>query len=72
MSAQPERRRDAGQLDRIEDKVDIALKILTGNGDPATGMILQLDRVKEKMKLVWAALAFAIAATVKAFWFGGK
>jgi len=66
----PERRRDAAQLDRIEEKVDLSLEILTGNGNPSKGMVLQLDRVKEKMKLVWAALTFALIAIVKSFWSG--
>jgi len=65
-----ERRRDAAQLDRIEKKVDLSLEILTGNGNPSKGMVLQLDRVKERMKLVWAALCFALIAIVKSFWIG--
>jgi hypothetical protein len=75
----PEVERRIGQaesLQRIEDKlddhgkkIDLTLNLLTGNGDPSKGVVLQLDRVREKMKLVWAGLIVAVGAACKAFFF---
>jgi len=69
MPEQIERRvQDREQLGRIEGKVDLCLELLTGNGDPSKGLVLMVDRLREKMKLVWGALVFALIAIVKSFW----
>jgi len=54
----------------MEGKLDLAIELLTGNGNPSKGLIVIVDRLREKMKLVWAALIVAIGAAWKAFYSG--
>ena len=56
---QPERRRDAGAIERVEEKVDLLLKLMTGNGDPSKGIVVRFDRVEQKMKWIWTSLSLA-------------
>ncbi len=61
------------QLDRIENKVDKALLLLTGNGDPAKGVIVQLALLTQRAGVVrWAGSAMfaALAGTVIALLVG--
>lgn len=40
-----------GEIDRRTSRIE---KLLTGNGDPQSGIIVRLDRVEQKMKgLLW-------------------
>jgi hypothetical protein len=71
MTDQKERRedyKDDGILPRIEDKVDLLLKLVTGNGDPSKGLIVRFDRVEQKMKWIWCAIGMAGIGIVKAIY----
>lgn len=70
---QLERRRDAGQLDRVEkslirlhDKFDVAMN--GPDGSPEKGMFVRVDRVEQKQKWIWYAVMGSVVAIVKAFW----
>ena len=63
------------QIERLESKLDQAIDsidklnaLMTGNGNPANGIIVRFDRVEQKVKWIWAAIGVALVAIVKAFW----
>ena len=52
----------ADQIDRIEKKLDTIGVILTGNGHPENGLVLQVDRLKQdNNRTKWYVRTFAAA-----------
>ena len=59
-------------LFRIESKLEKVDKLLTGNGEPSTGLLVRVDRLEQNgMRHSWwtrTALGAAIGATVLSVW----
>lgn len=60
----------ATKISSMEDKVDAMHACLIGNGKP--GLIIRLDRVEQRhkvvSKLVWAVVVAVVGLSVSAFW----
>ena len=57
------------RLTRIEDAVkatkeshDVVKEILMGNGQPSKGLVMRVDRVEQRHKLMWGGVLAAIGA----------
>jgi len=58
----------AARLEGIEQAVRETNKILKGNGDPSKGFIIRLDRLEQKMVLVWGAVGATFLALAALGW----
>jgi hypothetical protein len=57
------------QLDRIERKIgEIHLTLNGPPGESQKGLVVRVDRVEQKQRLVWLAVFGAVVAVVKTFW----
>jgi len=52
----------------MDEKLDLCLHLLTGNGDPGKGLVVRFDRVEQKMKWIWAAIGMAGIGLAKIIW----
>lgn len=56
------------KLDGLDEKLDRALYLLEGNGDPSKGLVVRVDRLEQRGKLVWSGLGISATALITAFW----
>ena len=54
------------QLDRIEHKVDVLCRIITGNSNPSVGLVVRFDRVEQAQKRVRWLLRSMTGAVIAA------
>lgn len=52
------------QLDRIEGKVDRALRLLDGGDEPERGLIVRMDRIEQRHRTIAKITSTALGAWV--------
>lgn len=52
-----------GEFKGVTEKLDTLSDLITGNGEPAKGVVVRLDRVEQRMRrALWAVKALFVAA----------
>lgn len=57
-----------GKLDALYVAMDKVVRFIEGNGKPERGAIIRMDRLEQKMLMVWGLVAAVSGLTLKAMW----